>query len=324
MVEMSLNPWTALKESLRWIIDRLHEQGHFTYGWSIVVLTIIVRLTLVPLAVKQLRSMRHMQEASPQIKELQKKYAGDKQRQQQELMNFYKEHEINPFASCLPILFQAPIFLALFYVLRDFSKQVSKDADLSFLGIVPNIGADVKSIGWGAVVLLVVYGMSQLLSFEVSATPATPQFQRWLMRVAPIAITLGVLIYPNITAGLLIYWVTTNLWTCGQQLILKHKIGPALIPATVGPLASSVPSGPAPKGWRARLEAMQAQIEGPKAEGDADVVAPTTNAKPARAATDRPARDDDQDKRRPRPKGGTSQGGSPPPRRRPPKKGKPS
>lgn len=321
---MSMNPWTALKDSLRWIIDTLHEQGNFTYGWSIVVLTIIVRLLLVPLAVKQLRSMRHMQEAAPQIKELQKKYAGDKQRQQQELMNFYKQHEINPFASCLPILFQAPIFLALFYVLRDFSKQVTPGADLSFLGIVPDIGADVRSIGWGSVVLLVVYGMSQLLSFEVSATPATPQFQRWLMRVAPVAITLGVLIYPDITAGLLIYWVTTNLWTCGQQLILKHKIGPALLAVTAESSTPPTATGPAPKGWRARLEAMQTQIEGAKAEGAADDAGPTPEVKAPRAAAERATREDDSAKRRPRQQAGSGQGGSPPPRRRPPKKGKSS
>ncbi len=323
MLSISLNPLTPIENGLTWVIKWLHDTGHLTYGWAIVVLTILVRLALVPLAVKQLRSMRHMQEAGPQIKALQQKYAGDKPRQQQELMAFYKEHEINPFASCLPLVFQAPIFLGLFYSLRNFSEHVSKGADLGFLGIVPDISAGVKSIGWGAVVLLFVYGLSQLLSFEVSATPATPKFQRWLMRFAPIVITLLVLVYPNITAGLLIYWVTTNLWTCGQQLVLKKKIGPAMVLAngagTPTPPSRTI-AGEAPKGWRARLEAMQAAAQ--PSTNDVDTTDVPAKAHESSARPSSGGGSDNETKRRPRPKGGASaSAGSPPPRRRPPKKG---
>ncbi len=209
---------------LRWLLDRLHDHGHLSYGWAIVVLTLLVRLAIVPLAVKQLRSMRKMQAFSPQIKALQQKHAGDKRKQQEELMAFYKQNEINPFSSCLPMLPQMPIFIGLYFVLKDIGQDLDRSS-LAFMGVIPDITVDVRELGWRAAILLVIYGLSQLLSFEVNALPTTPTLQRWLMRLIPIPIVLGVLLYPNITAGLVLYWVTTNLWTCGQQLVIKQMLG---------------------------------------------------------------------------------------------------
>ena len=120
-----VNPLKLLEDPLRAILDFLHENGHLTYGWSIVVLTVLVRTAMLPLVIKQYSSMRSMQMVAPQLKELQRKYKGNRQKLQEETMAFYKQNEINPFASCLPLVAQIPIFIALYYVLKNFAKDAT-------------------------------------------------------------------------------------------------------------------------------------------------------------------------------------------------------
>src|SRR3954452_15388657 len=100
-----------------WLLLRIYDVLG-SWGWSIVGLTIVVRAALVPLTLKQFRSMRRLQALAPQIKELQEKYKDDKQRQQQEMMRFYQENQVNPLSSCLPLVAQFPVFISLFYMLR--------------------------------------------------------------------------------------------------------------------------------------------------------------------------------------------------------------
>src|SRR5438067_8889388 len=100
------------------VIQFFHDHIGLGWGLSIIFLTIVVRTLLLPLTVRQAKSMQGMQKIGPQIKELQKKYKDDKPRQQQEMMALYKEHQVNPFGSCLPLVLQMPVFLALFYMLR--------------------------------------------------------------------------------------------------------------------------------------------------------------------------------------------------------------
>src|SRR3978361_1617780 len=101
------------------ILQFFHDSAGLSWGLSIIALTITVRALLIPLTYKQLKGMRAMQALQPQIKELQAKYKNDKQRMQQEMMNFYKENKVNPFASCIPLVAQLPVFITLFYVLRE-------------------------------------------------------------------------------------------------------------------------------------------------------------------------------------------------------------
>jgi YidC/Oxa1 family membrane protein insertase len=224
------NPLHPIEDVLRHVLDWLHLSGGFTWAWSIVVLTLIVRILLVPLTVKQIHSMQNLQRHAPQMKELQRKYKTDKKRQQEELMKFYKENNINPAASCLPMLAQLPVFFALYWVLRGFSKHppcpgheatpnfcVAK-GDFSWLhGFVPNIAAHVNA-HWSGYVLLVVYIGSQLAStFLMSST--MDKTQRMLFLFMPIAFVFFLLNFPT---GLLVYWVTTNLWTVGQGLITRR------------------------------------------------------------------------------------------------------
>ena len=113
-----LSPLTPIEDVLRNVLDWLHGTVGLPWAWAIVALTVMVRLLLVPLTVRQIHSMQNLQRHAPQMKEIQKKYKADKKKQQEELMKFYRENQINPAASCLPLVAQFPVFIALYFVLR--------------------------------------------------------------------------------------------------------------------------------------------------------------------------------------------------------------
>src|SRR3954465_11703999 len=163
------SPLQPLENALHDILFWLHGSIGFTWAWSIVALTVMVRILLVPLTVRQIHSMQNLQRFAPQMKEIQKKYKSDKTKQNEELMKFYRENQINPAASCLPMLLQFPVFISLYYVLRNFSKN-PPSGDLSWLHFIPDISAHTTSF-WGGYVLLVVYVASQMAStLYMSAT----------------------------------------------------------------------------------------------------------------------------------------------------------
>src|SRR5436190_16196430 len=180
-------------------------------------------MLLVPLTVKQIHSMQNLQRYAPQMKEIQKKYKNDKQKQNEELMKFYRENQINPAASCLPMLLQFPIFIALYYVLRNFAHEAEKPGnhlgDLSWLHFVPNIAAHTTSF-WGGYLLLVVYVASQMASTLFMAATAD-KTQRTIFMLMPLVFVFVIAHFP---AGLVLYWVTTNLWTVGQGLITRRLV----------------------------------------------------------------------------------------------------
>jgi YidC/Oxa1 family membrane protein insertase len=220
-----------LEHLLRHILNGLHSVG-LPWSWSIVALTLLVRMLLVPLTVKQIHSMQNMQAHAPEMKELQRKYKGDRQKLNEELMKFYKEKNINPASSCLPLLAQFPIFIGLYYTLRNFSKH-PPPGDLSWLHFVPSIAAHVTS-HWSGYVLLAVYIGSQLAStYFMSAS--MQQSQRILMYILPFAFIFVIARFP---AGLVLYWMTTNLWTVGQGLITRRLI-PKVGAPDIGPKRSS-------------------------------------------------------------------------------------
>ena len=212
------SPLTPIEHLLRHVLDWLHSTIGLPWAWAIVALTLIVRVALVPLTVRQIHSMQSMQAHMPEMKAIQQKYKHDKKRQQEELMTFYRENRINPAASCLPILFQIPIFFALYFVLREFSKH-PPSGSLSWLHIVPNI-ADHANAHWSGYLLLVIYAVSQISStYFMSAT--MDKTQRYLMMALPVFFIPFLLRFPM---GLVVYWVTTNLWTVGQGLITRRLV----------------------------------------------------------------------------------------------------
>jgi YidC/Oxa1 family membrane protein insertase len=215
-----------------------------------------VRLLLLPLTLKQTRSMRRLQVLAPEIKKIQEKYKEDKQRQQQEMMRFYQENKVNPLASCLPLVFQLPFFIGLYYMLRtdlrqDICGQTAKACgevvghahSAQFL-FVPDLTA--PATGATLAVLIVLYVGSQIASGVLSSA-AMDKNQRMLMLGLPILFVTFVIRFP---AGLMVYWITTNLWTIAQGLIVRRAVphpppaGGTLAPAGAAPLA---PSGGAAK-----------------------------------------------------------------------------
>ncbi len=211
------NPLRPLESFLQEVLIWLHQTVGFSWGWSIVVLTVMVRIVLVPVTVKQIHSMQALQAHAPEMKALQQKWKHDKQRQNEELMKFYRENKINPAASCLPIVLQIPIFISLFYVLRHFDDRVLPiyGGSVDWLHLV-DITQPVKE-GWGPL-LLVIYVASQLSSsYFMSSTMQGAQ--RIMLMVLPIVFVPFILSFP---AGLMLYWLTTNLWTTGQGLVTRR------------------------------------------------------------------------------------------------------
>ena len=210
---------TPLENVLTDVLKWLHETGGLSWAWSIVALTVIVRVLLVPVAIRQIHSMQSLQMHAPEMKAIQQRYKSDRQKQSEELMKFYKENKINPYASCLPIVFQIPIFISLFYVLRHAEAQTFTDgSSLQWLGLV-DITEPVKS-GWGPV-LIAIYVASQLLSTYLMSTSMQSKAQRYMILVLPVAFLPFILRFPS---GLMIYWLTTNLWTTGQGIVTRRQM----------------------------------------------------------------------------------------------------
>ena len=196
-----------LVNALTWVLNWLHSAG-LTWGLSIIGLTIIVRLILFPLTWKQYKSAQEMQAIQPQIKALQKKYKNDRGKLQEETMKLYQEHHVNPFASCLPLVLQLPIFISLYYAIRGEQDL----ADATFLGI---------PLGAPSVILLIVYVLTQIVSTELMLVTQSDKTQKMIMRAMPL---IFVFVLRSFPAGLFVYWITTNLWTIGQQLIIRRTM----------------------------------------------------------------------------------------------------
>ena len=223
---------TPLENVMKSILDFFHSNVGLPWAWSIVALTILVRIVLVPLTVRQIHSMQSLQAHAPEMKEIQRKYKADRQKLNEELMKFYKENHINPAASCLPLLAQFPVFIALYFTLKHQASHITG----SWLHIVPSISAKATS-HWSGYLLLAIYGGSQIAStyFMGSTMDKT---QRRIMMFLPIIFITFVAQFPM---GLILYWMTTNLWTVGQGLVTRRLVPKpnAVAPAAAGPKRSS-------------------------------------------------------------------------------------
>jgi YidC/Oxa1 family membrane protein insertase len=247
-----------LKNAVSWILVQFHQlftnlfgmnpDSGWTWAFSIVGLVIVIRIALIPLFVKQIKAQRNLQLIQPQMKEIQKKYAGDKERQSQEMMKLYKDTGTNPLSSCLPILLQAPIFFALFSVLQGVAQYNPDDptyvapgvfswpqyADLTasmhdaeIFGVplyatfmdameTPNPTATrILALIMIALMTATTFITQRQLIVKNSA-PDNPMVkqQKILLYVFPVIFAVSGINFP---IGVLIYWFTTNLWSMGQQ-----------------------------------------------------------------------------------------------------------
>ncbi len=214
-----------------------------SWGMAIIALTVVVRVLLLPLTLKQFRSMQALQRLSPEIKQLQEKYKDDRQRMNQEMMKFYQENKVNPLASCLPLVAQMPIFLALFYLLRedlriDICNSAAEPcgAAASFL-FIPDLTDN--ATGLVLVALIVAYVASQLFSSLVMSVSADKN-QRRLIVLLPLVFVAFIINFP---AGLILYWITTNVWTILQGYIVRRRVGPMRPPPLPEPAAAGSGGG---------------------------------------------------------------------------------
>lgn len=247
MTPLTANLLQPLIDVANGVLQFFHDSAGLSWGMSIIALTVVTRALLIPLTYKQLKGMRAMQALQPQIKELQEKYKNDKQRMQQEMMRFYKENKVNPLASCLPLLAQLPVFITLFYVLR---HELPPDMGCPEAGHCAAYGAEFlfihdltgKATGAELITLLVLYVGTQLASGAVMAVTADKS-QRMMMFALPLIFVPFILSFP---AGLILYWITTNFWTIGQQLVIKRIIPPPVVATPEGAAAIQAAKPPPP------------------------------------------------------------------------------
>ncbi len=227
----------------------LDPAGGASWVLSIVGLTLVIRAALIPLFVKQIKSSRNMQLIQPKVRELQKKYGHDRERLAQETMKLYKDSGTNPFASCLPILLQMPIFLSLFRMLDQASKYgkahgfltvdlAQQFGDSKLFDLIPVSGTFLKNGGVTGVMVvaaILVVAMTattfltqrQLMSKNMPADALSgpyAQQQKMLLYVLPVVFAVGGIAFP---IGVLVYWTVSNLWTmCQQFYVIRNNPAP--------------------------------------------------------------------------------------------------
>ncbi|MER6010379.1 membrane protein insertase YidC [Streptomyces bluensis] len=241
-----------------WVIVQFHTvygaifgpDTGWAWGLSIVSLVILIRICLIPLFVKQIKATRAMQTLQPEMKKIQERYKNDKQRQSEEMMKLYKETGTNPLSSCLPILAQSPFFFALYHVLNSIASndtigvinqsllQSAQKAHIfgaplaaKFTDSADKVAAldasltNVRIITAVMIVLMSAsqfYTQRQLMTKNVDTTVKTPfmQQQKMLMYIFPVMFAVFGINFP---VGVLVYWLTTNVWTMGQQMYVIHN-----------------------------------------------------------------------------------------------------
>ena len=240
-----MNPLVWLEKIVSWVLVAFHNllSNFFTpdsgwaWGLAIVGLVITIRVLLIPLFMRQIKSQRNMQLIQPQVKEIQKKFAGDRERQSQELMKLYRETGTNPLASCLPLLAQAPIFYSLFRVLQGIStgnaygvmtdELVAQARNAEVLGapiygtfVHRGVTSNPGATFWVTLVMIILMTATTFLTqrqmIVKNSAPDNPmvQQQKILLYVFPVIFAVtGV----NFPIGVLLYWFVSNLWTMGQQ-----------------------------------------------------------------------------------------------------------
>jgi YidC/Oxa1 family membrane protein insertase len=199
-----------------------HQNLGVAWWLSIVILTVIVRSLLFPLTVKQVKSMRAMQDLKPRMDRVRAQFKDNPQRQREEMAKLYQDQGVNPLGGCLPILVQMPVFIGMFYVIRKFG------------GTPGRTPPEYESFTHGGIlwfqdlshadpyyILPIVSALTMLAATEITSKNVDPQ-QRWLMRLLPVGFTAFLLNFP---AGLFMYWITSNLMTLGQNYVI-YNYGP--------------------------------------------------------------------------------------------------
>jgi len=210
---MILQPIVDASES---VLKFWHDVVGGSWGWSIILLTFTIRILILPLTFKSVKSMQKLQVLQPEMKKIQERYKDDRQRMNQEMMKFYQENKVNPLGSCLPLLLQIPFFISLFYLLRSDSFQEDIAGNASF-GPIPDLAEPLTGHTALLVFMIVLYVGTQLIATMITSIGGDKTQQR-IMFALPFVFVIPII---NFQAGLIVYWITTNIWTIGQQLVVR-------------------------------------------------------------------------------------------------------
>lgn len=209
--------WQSLVDGITWIINWMYgltvSFNLGSYGLAIILFTIVLKIVLYPLTLKQMKSMFMMQQLGPKIKEIQDKYKGkDPQKMQQKIMEIYRENNVNPMAGCLPLLVQMPILIALFQALREFPYASQEDA--SFLWI-----ENLSQINNEFYLLALLCGVTTYFQSKLT-TNTNDQTQKIMLYTMPLMIAYFA---TQVPAGLALYWVTFNILGIVQQFFVNKQ-----------------------------------------------------------------------------------------------------
>ena len=214
MLQLAIIPQSVL-DGFEGILEFWHDIVG-SWGLAIVMLTVTIRLAILPLTFSSVKSMQKLQVLQPEMKKIQERYKDDRQRMNQEVMKFYQERQVNPLASCLPLLLQIPFFIALFELLRSSSFKRDIEGEESFL-FISDLAEPLTGEPVILAIMVVIYIATQLAASAVTMIGGDKTQQR-IMFALPFVFTIFII---NFEAGLIVYWITTNVWTIGQQLLVR-------------------------------------------------------------------------------------------------------
>ncbi len=241
--------YIALFPPLQFLVDICHSILQFwhgivgSWGLAIILLTFTIRLLILPLTFSSVKSMQKLQVLQPEMKKIQERFKGDKQRMNQEMMKFYQENKVNPLGSCLPLALQIPFFIALFQLLRSPSFKADIKGAEGF-GFIPDLAQPLTDHPFVLAVMIVLYVGTQLIASLITTVGGDKTQQR-IMLALPFVFTIFII---NFQAGLILYWVTTNFWTIGQQLVVRKLYPkPEVLKDVEEDLASTSPSRGKPR-----------------------------------------------------------------------------
>ena len=256
IIEFLENLFSPLTSILGTGLEFFYSQG-VPWWLSIAILTVIVRSLLFPLTIKQVKSMRAMQDLKPEMDRIRAKYKDNRQKQQEEIMKLYQERQVNPLGGCFPILVQMPVFIAMFYLIRSFGDTHPSFTNGGLLWFRDLSAMDPYYV------LPILSAVTMLAASEITAKNVDPQ-QRWLMRILPVGITVFIYYFP---AGLFMYWISSNLVTLVQNYLIYNH-GPGKKSSTAEKKRETLrgDSGPesvaTPKGDTAKPEQQKAKRAG--------------------------------------------------------------
>ena len=218
MLPLAIIPQPALDvlESILTFWHDLFGGGENSWGFAIILLTFTIRLFILPLTFKSVKSMQALQVLQPEMKKIQERYKDDKQRLNQEMMKFYQENKVNPLGSCLPLLLQIPFFIALFELLRSdkFKQDIAGDESFFFIpDLADKLTGEPVVLGF----MIVLYVGTQLAASLITMVGGDKNQQRIMLALPFVFVPF----IATFEAGLILYWVTTNFWTVGQQLVVR-------------------------------------------------------------------------------------------------------